>query len=385
MRKVVIAGVGIHPFGRFPQKDYRQLGREAVVMALKDANVEWKDIQGAFVGNVMAEMAAGHNILQPLGVTGIPIINIENACASSGSSLRLAYEAIRHGIHDIALVVGVEKAPRGFVANSGYDRWQMWTGLGVNPIYFAMQAQEHMIRWGTTVEQLAKVSVKNHRNAVHNPYAMYRKEVSLEEVINSKRVCDPLTLLMLCAPNEGAAAAVLCAEDVVRKFTSRYVEVAAAELCTRLAGDMFVPAVSVPVGLRHASLTQRAAAQAYEAAGIGPEDLDLVELQDTDVGSEIVYMEGLGLCAMGEAGKLIDDGATESDGRIPVNVSGGLLSKGEPLGASSLGQIVEVTWQLRGDAGPRQLRRARVGLSHSEGAGGNCSVIILKKRVGWKV
>jgi len=330
----------------------------------------------------MAEMAAGHNILQPLGVTGIPIINVENACASSGSSLRLACESIAHGIHDIVLVLGVEKAPRGFVANSGYDRWQMWTGLGVNPLYFATQAQEHMIQWGTTVEQLAKVSVKNHRNAVHNPYAMYRKEVSLEEVLHSKRVCDPLTLLMLCAPNEGAAAAVLCAEDVVEKYTHRYVEVAAAALCTRLAGDMFVPAVSVPVGLQQASLTERAAKQAYEIAGIGPEDLDLVELQDTDVGSEIVYMEGLGLCPKGDAGKLIDDGTTEPGGRIPVNVSGGLLSKGEPLGASSLGQVVEVTWQLRGDAGLRQLEQPQVGLCHSEGAGGNCSVIILKNRGG---
>ncbi|MHB1126352.1 MAG: thiolase family protein [Bacillota bacterium] len=378
MREVVVAGVGIHPFGRFPDKDYRDLGRTAVTMALKDANVEWKDIQAAYVGNVMAEMAKGHNILQPLGVTGVPIINIENACASSGTSLRLAYESVAHGIYDVALVAGVEKAPRGFIANSGYDRWQVWTGLGVNPLYFAMQIQDHMIRYGTTAEQLAKVSVKNHRNAVKNPYAMYRKECSVEDVLNSPMVCEPLNLLMLCAPNEGAAAAVICAKDVVRKYTSKYVSLAATVLRTRLAGDMFVPAISVPTGLEHPCLTERTSKLAYEMAGIGPEDLSVVELQDTDAGSEILYTEGLGLCPKGEGGRLVDEGITEPTGRIPVNVSGGLLSKGEPLGASSLGQLVEVTWQLRGDAGPRQVAGAKVGLCHSEGAGGNCSVIILK-------
>ncbi|KJR96212.1 MAG: hypothetical protein VR68_14875 [Peptococcaceae bacterium BRH_c4a] len=379
MREVVIAGVGIHPFGRFPDKDYREIGRTAVVMALKDANMQWKDIQTAYVGNVMAEMAKGHNVLQPLGVTGIPIINVENACASGGASLRLAYDAIANGLYDVALVMGVEKAPKGFIANCGYDRWQMWTGMGVNPLYFAMNIQDHMIQYGTTSEQLAKISVKNHRNATKNPYAMYRKEFSIEEVLNSPMVCEPLTLLMLCAPNEGSAAAVLCAKDVVHKYTTKYVTIAATALCTRLPQDMFLPAVSAPTNLDHPTLTERTASMAYKMAGIGPEDLSLVELQDTDAGSEILYTEGLGLCPKGEAGRLIDEGVTEPTGRIPVNVSGGLLSKGEPLGASSLGQVVELTWQLRDDAGPRQIQGAKVGLGHTEGAGGNCSVIILKR------
>lgn len=379
MREVVVAGVGIHEFGRFPEKDYREIGRVAAERALKDANVEWKDIQVAYVGNVMAEMAKGQNILQPLGATGIPIINIENACASGGASFHLAYQAIAYGMYDVALVLGVEKAPRGFIPNCGYDRWQMWTGLGVNPLYFAMNIQEHMIKYGTTVEQLAKVSVKNHRNGVKNPYAMYRKELTIEEVLNSPMVCEPLTLLMLCAPNEGAAAAVLCAKDVVHRYTSKYVTVAATALCTRMSGDMFLPAVSAPTNVDHPSLTERTVSMAYEMAGIGPEDLSLVELQDTDAGSEIIYTELLGLCPKGEGGRLVDEGATEPTGRIPVNVSGGLLSKGEPLGASSLAMVAELTWQLRGDAGPRQIEGAKVGLGHTEGAGGNCSVIILKR------
>ncbi|MFZ3102277.1 MAG: thiolase family protein [Desulfitobacteriaceae bacterium] len=380
MREVVVAGVGIHEFGRFPNKDYRIIGRTAAVMALQDANVEWKDIQTAYVANVMAEMAKGQNILQPLGATGIPILNIENACASGGTGLRMAYQAIASGVIDVALVVGVEKAPKGFIANCGYDRWQMWSGLGLNPLYFATDTHEHMIKYGTTQEHLAKVSYKNHKNGVLNPYAMYRKEISMEEILNSPMVAEPLTLLMFCAPNEGAAAAVICAKDVVRRYTSNYVRISASALCTRMAHDMVLPAVSKPtMDEGEPTLCERTAKMAYKMAGLGPEDLSLVELQDTDAGSEIIFMEDLGLCPRGEAGRLLDEGATEAAGRIPVNISGGLLSKGEPLGASSLGQIVELTWQLRGQAGARQVKDAKVGLGQTQGAGGNCSVIILER------
>ncbi len=379
MREVVIAGVGIHKFGRFPDKDYRDLGREATAMALKDANVTWPQIQMSFCGNVMAEMTKGHQVLNYFGELGSPIINIENACASGGVSLWMARNAIASGQCDIALVLGVEKAPAGFIANCGYDRWQMYTGQGANPAHFAMITQDHMLKNGLTVEHIAQISVKNHRNGVLNPFAMYQKETPLEVVLNSPMVSPPLTLLMLCAPNEGAAAAVLMAKDVVKKYTSKYVTIAATAFTAKSPVDPVFPDFSMPTNTGIPFVTARAGKMAYEEAGIGPEDLDLAELQDTDVGLEIRAIDYLGLCQKGELAKAIETGEFEPTGRIPVNVSGGLLSKGEPLGASSMGQIVECTWQLRGDAGSRQIKDAKVALCHTEGAAGNCSITILKK------
>jgi len=379
MREVVIAGVGIHPFGRFPDKDYRDLGREATLMALKDANVTWPKIQMSFVGNVMSEMTKGHQVLNYFGELGNPIVNIENACASGGVSLWMARNAIASGQCDIALVLGVEKAPKGFIANCGYDRWQMYTGMGANPAHFAMLTQEYAAKNGLTKEHLAQISVKNHRNGVHNPYAMYRKETPLEEVLNSIMVSPPLTLLMLCAPNEGAAAAVLMAKDVVEKYTERYVTIAGCAFTAKSPVDQIFPDFSVPTAANIPFVTERCGKTAYDEAGIGPEDIDLAELQDTDVGLEIRAMDYLGLVKKGEIARAIETGEIEPTGRMPINVSGGLLSKGEPLGASSMGQIVECTWQLRGDAGPRQIKDAKVALCHTEGAAGNCSITILKK------
>jgi len=254
----------------------------------------------------------------------------------------------------------------------------MLSGLGVNPIFFALRATRHMARYGTTEQQLARVSEKNHRNAVLNPYAMYQKALSTEEILNSPIVCYPLHLLMLCAPNEGAAAAILCSRDVASKYTSKPVTVAA--VCTGVARyGTSQSDVGMSSRIQNPEATEVVARQAYEKSGIGPEDLSLVELQDTDSASEIIFYEELGLCPPGEGGRLLDEGRTERDGDIPVSVSGGLLSKGEPTGASALGQIFEVTLQLRGDAGPRQIPGARVGLCHVTGAGGNAAVTILKR------
>ena len=208
MRDVVVAGVGIHPFGRF-EAGYRELGAHAVRGALADAGVGIGEVDIALVGNVGAEMAKGQNVLDLVGRTARPIINVESACASSASTLYLGATMVEHGAADIVLCLGVEKAPRGFVAASGYEAWQIETGLGVNPVYFALAAQELLATTDATVDDLAAVSVKNHRHAVHNANAMYRKEVTAEEVLASRPVCPPLTLLMLTAPNEGAAAAVL--------------------------------------------------------------------------------------------------------------------------------------------------------------------------------
>jgi acetyl-CoA acetyltransferase len=244
-------------------------------------------------------------------------------------------------------------------------------------VYFALDAQRLIADTDATVDDLADVSVKNHANAVYNPNAMYRRAVTREEVLGSRAVCPPLTLLMLCAPNEGAAAAVLMHPDEARRRgTARPVELRGIGLVSRSPDDAFVPAPSTPFPQR-SSITERAAAAAYAQAGIGPQDVHVVECQDTDSGSELIAYRELGLCRAGDEAGLLRSGATALGGSIPVNPSGGLLSKGEPLGASGLGQIHELTQQLRGGAGARQVQGARVGLSHVKGAGHNACVVVL--------
>jgi acetyl-CoA acetyltransferase len=379
MVEVVIAGVGMHEFGRFNDKDYRELGSVAAKRALEDANMTMKNIQAAFCANVYEISASGHNVLERLGLPGIPIVNVENACASGASAVRLAYQAVQSGMYDIVLAVGFEKSPRGFLHGAGYDQWQELTGLGANPLYFALNIHEHMVKYGTTKEQIAYITYKSHKNAVHNPYAMFRKELSMEAILNARMVSDPLTLYMLCAPNDGAAAAVICNKKAAQRFTQKTVTIAASVLETRLRGDMFVPAVSAPAQTSYPTLAERAAQAAYKMASLGPEDIDVAEIQDVDAGSEIIYSERLGFCPVGEGGPRAQAGETSLGGRIPINVSGGILSRGEPVGASSLAQIAEITWQLRGEAGFHQVEGAKVALSHSEGAGGNSCVTILKK------
>ena len=300
MREVLIAGVGIHPFGRFPL-GYRELGAVAARAALAEAGVTMGDLDLALVANVGAEMAKGQNVLDPVGRSGRPIINVEAACASSASTLHLGSQLIASGAAEIVLCLGVEKAPRGFIAGSGYEAWQIDTGLGVNPAYFALQAQELLLETDATVEDLADVSVKNHAHAIDNPNAMYRSAVTREQVLGSRAVCPPLNLLMLCAPNEGAAAAVLMSRDeAVRRGLTGLVGVRSVALVSRGPDDWFVPAPAHRSTTR-TSLTERAARRAYEAAGIGPDDLDVVECQDTDAASELLAYRELLLCPPGPA------------------------------------------------------------------------------------
>ncbi|HZJ46783.1 MAG TPA: thiolase family protein [Pyrinomonadaceae bacterium] len=377
IREVYVLGVGLHPFGRFADKDVIEIGREAVLRAIDDAGLPWQKVGAAYCGTVFAGPMAGNRVLARVGLTGLPIVNVENACASGGSALREAYQSVAGGFSDVALAFGMEKMPKGFIAGNPND-WFAVMGLAVNPQYFALKARWHMASFGTTEEQLVQVSVKNHRNGVLNPFAMYRKAMSFDEIAQSQMVNDPLRLLMLCAPNEGAAAVVLCSKDIAKEYTTKLIKLAAIVLDSPVYGTAEVPHISVSARVEAPTVTMTAAQEAYETAGIGPTDLDLVELQDTDSASEIIYTEELGLCQRGEGGKLVDDGATEINGRIPVNVSGGLLSKGEPLGASALAQVVEVVWQLRGEAGPRQVNNPRTGLTHVYGALGNCAVSVLQ-------
>jgi acetyl-CoA acetyltransferase len=371
---VEVAGAGIHPFGRHGDKTATEMGVDAVRAALADARVDGRRLQATFCGTAYGGVASGHRVLGALGLTGGPIIDVEAGCASGAAALGLAAGSIAAGQHEAVLVLGVEKMPGGVIRSSFFAPWQEAAGLTPAPAYFALRAQRLMGDSGVTKAHLADVVVKNRNNGVHNDDAMFRAAVTAEEVLASRLVCEPLHLWMLCSPNEGAAAVVLRAGD-------DGVQLRAAVLRSHLPG--YVLNEGTPMcGLTTDppdSPSTLAARAAYEEAGLGPDDLDLVEAQDTDAARELLAYEELMLCPPGECAKLLDDGATRLGGRVPVNVSGGLLSKGEPLGASALGQVVELVRQLRGQRGPVQVEGARVGLAHTVGRGANASAVILTR------
>jgi acetyl-CoA acetyltransferase len=376
--RVEIAGVGIHPFGRFEDRSVTDLGVTAVQGALTEAGVGRGDFQAAFCGTAYAGVAAGHKVLGALALTGIPIVDIEAGCASGGAALQLAAGAIRAGQYDCVLVFGMEKMPKGIIRSSFFEPWREEAGLAATPAYFALRAQRVMRESGITKDDLARLVVKNRRNGVHNPNAMFRKEVTVDEVLGSRLVCDPLHLFMLCSPNEGAAAVVL---KKAEGSGSGRVLLSAAVLRSHLPGSVLGEATPL-AGIDDTTITPPstlAAQDAYAAAGVGPDDVDLVECQDTDAARELLAWEELGLCGRGEQRGILDSGAADLGGRRPVNASGGLLSKGEPLGASGLGQVVELVHQLRGEAGVRQVEGARVGLAHTVGRGAIASVTILQR------
>ena len=378
-KEVAIAGVGIHKFGRFGDKPFTEIAAEAIRMALKDANMEWRDVQVAWCSEERLPLFAGPKVGASLGRTGISIIDVEAACASGAVALRDAVLAIQAGAYDNALVFGVEKMPRGFMDPTlTFEKWQVQMGMSTHPSYWAMNAVRHMHDYGTTELQLAKIAYKNHKNSVHNPYAMYQKEFTIEEILGSTMVCYPIHLYEICAPNEGAAAVVLCSKDKTQEYTSKPVNVAAvAHTLASYASDFRSPISQISAKISNTGPVVTASRKAYEEAGIGPEDIDVAEVQDTDAFMELIHYEELGFCEVGEGGGLIDEGATELGGRIPVNASGGLISKGEPVGASHLGQVVELVWQLRGEAGARQVANAKVALANVTGAMGHCGITIL--------
>jgi acetyl-CoA acetyltransferase len=387
VRPVEVAGVGLHPFGRHGDRSITDMGVTALRAALAEAGVGRGGFQAAFCGTAYGGVATGHKVLGTLGMTGMPIVDVEAGCASGSAALMLASSAIAAGQYDTVVVLGVEKMPKGIIRSSFFEPWQEEAGLAATPAYFALRAARLMATSGVTKDHLAAVVVKNRRQGLHNPDAMFRAEVTAEEVLASRPVCEPLHLWMLCSPNEGAAAVVLRAAGSHGAGPSGApagpvpVRLAAAVLRSHLPGAVL--SESTPLaGLVDDTIvppTTLAARDAYEAAGVGPEELDVVECQDTDAARELLSYEELGLCTPGAAAELLDSGATALGGRLPVNPSGGLLSKGEPLGASALGQVVELVRQLRGEAGPRQVPGARVALSHTVGRGANAGVVVLTR------
>jgi acetyl-CoA acetyltransferase len=381
MPDVAIIGVGLHPFGRFPGRSAIEMGAIAARSALADAGVEWRQIQFAFGGSY--EVDNPDAVVNLLGLTGLPFTDVYNGCATAASSLSLAAQTIRLGEHDLGIAIGMDKhLPGAFSADPvqySLPSWYGETGLFLTPKFFAMKIQRYMHDHGITPMTLARVAAKGYRNGALNPNAFRRQPISEEEILASRMVNDPLTQYMFCSPDEGAAAVVLCKAEHATRYTSNPIYLRAAEVRTRRLGAFEVHSPAVPLDRTDAPTVDVSKA-AYERAGLGPEDVDVIQLQDTDAGAEVIHMAENGFCADGDQEQLIADGATEIGGRLPVNTDGGLIANGEPIGASGLRQVHEIVHQLRGTAGDRQVPGdPQVGYTQLYGAPGTAGVAILSK------
>ncbi len=380
MTDVFVIGADLIKFGRYPDRTPAQLGAEAALLALDDAGLAVHDIEVVYASSTFnAASMIGQQVLKQIGQTGVPCINVSNACASGATAFREAFIAIKSGMYDVALAVGAEKNPKGLLGGPAPEgpAPEGLFGSGTMPAIFAEAGMVHAAAYGTTLEQFAQVAVKNHHHATMNAKAMYQMETPLEQVLASEMIAYPLTKLMCSANVDGAAAAILVSERKARELgMGRAVKI----IGSALASDPYQK--RNPALIDADSVTRLAVAKAYEMAGVGPGDLDVVELHDCFATAEILHYENLGLCGEGEAGRLIDSGDTALGGRIPVNVSGGLLSKGHPIGATGIANIVEIVQHLRGEAGARQVAGARIGLAHVLGfspIAGVAGVHILEK------
>jgi acetyl-CoA acetyltransferase len=393
-RDVVILGVGMHPWGKWG-RSFVEYGRAAVAEALDDAGLEWRDVEfvsGAdTIRNGYPGYIAGATFAQAMGWTGVPVASSYAACASGAAAMSVARDRIRAGACEIALVVGADTTPKGFFApTGGGDRtadpdWLRFRLLGAtNPTYFALYARRRMDVHGATDEDFAAVKVKNARHGLTNPRARYRKEVTIEEVMASPMVADPLRLLEICATSDGGAAVILAsAEEAERRGFADPVKVAAISTVTPTFPNTvidlpeFATDSAAGEGLPERTYREAITDAAYEEAGLGPDDVDLAEVYDLSTALELDWYESLGLCKEGEAERLVRAGDTTIGGRIPVNPSGGLASFGEAIPAQALAQVCEVTWQLRGQAGDRQVEGAQVGITANQGLFGHGSSVIL--------
>lgn len=369
---VAIVGIGIHPFGRFEGKSGLDMGEYAARAALRDAGVEWRDIQFAFGGSIDAGNA--DTLVSRLGLTGLPFVNVHNGCATAGSALTMAANTINSGEHDLGLVVGFDKHPRGaFAANPailGLGQWYGSIGLMLTTQFFAMKINRYMNLHGISESTLAKVAAKNFRNGSLNPNAWRRTAMTEEEILSSRMLNYPLRQYMFCSPDEGAVSLVVCHADKAQKYTDKPVYIRGVGLKTRRFGAFEVMSPWLPIDLVEAP-TVDAAKACYEMAGIGPEDVQLAQIQDSEAGAEIMHMAENGLCKDGEQEALIQAGETQIGGRLPINTDGGLIANGEPIAASGLRQVYETVLQLRGDAGERQVPNSpRVGYTQVYGAPG---------------
>jgi acetyl-CoA acetyltransferase len=326
-------------------------------------------------------------VVEDMGSTGIPVYNLSAGCAAGGNAFNVGYALVAGGVYDMLLVVGGEKMPKGFIQTSGVEEEtdpeylrQRCVGMP-GPAFWALLCRQRMAEYGTTEEQLAKIAVKAHKVAVHNEYARFRKEFTLEEVLNSALVSYPLRLYEICPVSDGAAAAVICSAEKARQLSSNPTWVAGSAVATARFDDGLPRALAsvAPSGRTHHSEAALAVGKALEQAGAAPGDLDLVELQDNTVYYELAFPEDWGLCKPGEAEHLMERGETLPTGKLPINPSGGFLSFGEATTAMGVFQVCELTWQLRGEAGARQVPNAKLGLGQTLGLGGNGTAVILKR------
>ncbi|MFE1592993.1 lipid-transfer protein [Nocardia sp. NPDC058705] len=382
-QKVFVVGVGMTKFEKpgSLEWDYPDMAREAGTKALADAGIDYDQVEQAYVGYVYGESTSGQRAVYELGLTGIPVVNVNNNCSTGSTALYLAAQAIRGGLAECTLALGFEKMQPGSLGSTYDDREQPMMkhllalaelqefAMPPAPYMFGAAGKEHMELYGTTAEQFAKIGVKNHKHSVNNPYAQFQKEYSLEEVLGAKQIYGPLTKLQCSPTSDGSGAVILASEAFVDRhnLADRAVEIVGQAMVTDLASTFSSPTAINLVG---SSMSNAAALKVYEQAGIGPDDIDVIELHDCFSTNELLTYEALGLCAPGEGGRLVDDNATTYGGKWVVNPSGGLISKGHPLGATGLAQCSELTWQLRGDADARQLTDARIALQHNIGLGG---------------
>lgn len=397
MQEVAVIGVGMHRFGKTGDdivgtKSVGELCRTAVDAALKDAGVSWKEIQAVAAASSRFSGGKGwglngNDVVEDLGSTGIPVYNMSAGCAAGGNAFNVGYSMVAGGIYDIMLVVGGEVMPKGMIQTSGVEEHtdpeflrQRCIGMP-GPSFWATLARRRMHEYGTTEEQFSQVAVKARKCSVHNPYARFQKEVTIEEVLASPYVSNPLRLFQICPVSNGAAAAIICSADYAKKFTNnKPVTVATSTVATMTFDDMLPRGLGDPITQCDNVHTEarRAVLNAFEKSGIGPEDISFTELQDNTCYYELAFPEEWGLCKPGESEGLLMAGETAPNGRMPINPSGGFVSFGEATTAMGVFQIAELTWQLRGQAGGRQVPNAKVGLAQTLGLGGNATAAILK-------
>ncbi|MCF8095683.1 MAG: hypothetical protein K9J79_10030 [Desulfobacteraceae bacterium] len=391
MRDVYIIGTGEHPWGKFKDRNFVQLGEVAVAQALKDASTDWKDI-GAIMSSILiyggnAGHLSGQYIESMFGETGVPVVNVYNACATGSAAMRMAYNSIAAGETDTTLAIGVDFSPEGFLGAKSDDprqdrdviRWRM-TGMP-NPTYWALECRKRFEKYGDTPEDLADIKVLLSQFGVKNPNARYQKLFTKEGVLNSPMVCDPLRLFEICATSDGAAAVILTADPEKIKAAKNPVKIEATTMGSAIYGDptIRISAVSAPAKAEAPMLSESysASQQAYKKSGIGPEDVDVLELPDNSSWHYLQYLETCGFCGEGEAHKMLREGQTQVGGKVVVNPSGGFSSFGEAIGAQAIWQVVECSDQLRGRAGERQVPNCKVAMAQTYGLMGNSGTTIM--------
>jgi len=382
MREVAVIGVGQSKFGKLPELSIIDLGKEAVTAAIKDGGILPSKIEVAYAASIYgAGSTTAQAILVQVGVSDIEMLNVQNACAGGATAVRGVWKEIADGRYDIGIAIGVESMTTSPIAGKMIPpaKTDLYGQLGMTmPGIFALRARRQMEEYGATVEDFAQVSVKNHHHGCLNPHAQYQKELTIDEIINSRMICDPITLLQCCPNTDGAAAVILCATSIAKQYTNHPIKIIGSALHS---GGFAFHQKDITVS----PLGTKTAAMAYEMAGCGPEDIDVIELHDAFAPEELMRYEDLGICKRGDSIKMLRDGETQLGGRVPVNPSGGLLSLGHPLSASGVRVVAEIALQLRNEAGKRQVQNAKIGLAHMLGGSvaglesGACGIHILSR------